>query len=221
MHEFLILKLLHILCFVYWLGGDLGTFYASRFIGRSDLSPQARNTAMTIMMGCDQGPRLAMPLILPLGIHLGQIMQVFTIGTTGLVLAWALCLAWTASVLILHFSHHSALAKILGKIDFPLRVAIAAGLGGLAIYGIVSDSLITADWFAYKLLIFAILVAFGLMIRLNLGPLIGAWGALQNKGASPEGDAVIRSSLNRCLPFVWGIWLGLLINAALGLHLIG
>lgn len=220
MHDYLVLKFLHILCFVYWLGGDLGTFYASRFISRSDLSPEARNTAMTIMMGCDQGPRLAMPLILPLGLHLGQLTHVFDIGNTGLIVAWTLCLAWTASVLILHFASNSSAAKILSKVDFKMRALIAVGLGALAVYGLISDSLINANWFAFKLLIFAILVSAGLMIRLSLNPLIVAWGELQTKGPSPEGDKIIHDSLNRCLPYVLLIWLGLLLNAAFGLHLI-
>ena len=30
------LKLLHLLCFVYWLGGDLGTFYAAGLVVRRD-----------------------------------------------------------------------------------------------------------------------------------------------------------------------------------------
>lgn len=221
MSEYLILKLLHIVCFVYWLGGDLGTFYASRFISRSDLSPESRNTAMTIMMGCDQAPRLAMPLILPLGMHLGKSLGVFAISDSWMLISWALCLIWTASVLVIHFSHGSALSRGIAKVDFPVRVAISAGLAALAIYGLNSDSLILADWFAYKLLIFAALIACGLMIRMNLGPLINAWGLLQTRGPSPAGDAVIKRSLNRCLPFVWGIWVGLLINAAFGLHLIG
>ncbi len=33
---------LHILLFVYWLGGDLGVYYSSRYILKPELSPETR-----------------------------------------------------------------------------------------------------------------------------------------------------------------------------------
>ena len=38
MNEYLLLKFAHLRAFVYWLGGDLGTFLASRYVIRDDLS---------------------------------------------------------------------------------------------------------------------------------------------------------------------------------------
>ena len=71
---FIILKYLHLLGFVYWLGGDLGTFLASRQVVRTDLSSQARQTALSILLACDLGPRLAMPIMLPLGVHMAGLL---------------------------------------------------------------------------------------------------------------------------------------------------
>lgn len=221
MNEFLIIKLLHIIAFVYWLGGDLGTYYASRFLSRSDLSPQARSTALTIMMGCDQGPRFAMPLILPLGFHLAYLMGGFQVSALWLTVTWIVCLAWVASVATIHFGHGTRIEKILTAIDFKFRVAVALGLGGLAIYALITGKIFPMSWVAWKLLVFAVLVSFGLMIRVGLKPLGPAWGALMTSGATPEVDAIIKRCINSCLPFVWGIWIGLLINAAIGLHIIG
>ncbi len=221
MNEFLIIKLLHIICFVYWLGGDLGTYYASRFVARSDISPESRNVAMTIMMGCDQGPRFAMPIILPLGFHLGHYLGVFTVSSLWLAIIYTLCILWGASVLIMHFWHNSNLSKLLGKIDFQFRLLIGVSLVGLAIYGLMNDTIITSAWFSYKLLIFAGLVFMGLMIRVNLKPLIAAWGQLQSKGPTDELNTTIQTSLGRCTPYVHTIWLGLLVNAAIGLHIFG
>lgn len=221
MSEFLIIKLLHIIAFVYWLGGDLGTFYASRFVARPDLSPEARSTAMTIMMGCDQGPRFAMPLILPLGFHLAYLMGAFQVSTFWLAITWIICLAWVAWVATIHFGQGSRIAQILTAIDFKFRVAVVLGLGGLAIYALATGKIFPVKWVAYKLLVFAVLVGFGLMIRVALKPLIGAWGTLMTSGPTAEINATIKRSLSHCLPFVWGIWIGLVINAALGLHIIG
>lgn len=217
MYEYLTIKLLHILCFVYWLGGDLGTFYASRFVGRSDISPEARGVAMKIMMGCDQGPRLSMPLILPLGLHLAYLLGLFKVEPLWLGVSWLLCLAWTASVLIMHFSHSSRLVQILAAYDFRFRSVVAIGLAALAIYSLLSGNILTAQWTAIKLFVFALLVGCGLLIRVQLKPLIGVWGQLMAQGPTPETDRIIHRSIQRCLPYVMAIWVGLLINAALGL----
>ena len=36
-----------------------------------------------------------------------------------------------------------------------------------------------------------------------------------------EANHVIKKKMDDCLPYVYGIWIGLLVSAALGLHLIG
>ena len=61
---------LHVLLLVYWLGGDLGTFYSSRYIVKPDLSVEARSTALKIMSFCDVFPRICLVLFLPSGITL-------------------------------------------------------------------------------------------------------------------------------------------------------
>ena len=65
-----LLLYVHVLALVYWLGGDLGTFLSSRHVLRSDLGVESRQTAFKILMECDMGPRLAMPIILGSGCHL-------------------------------------------------------------------------------------------------------------------------------------------------------
>ena len=61
MNAFLILKYFHILLFVFWLGTDMGTYYSSKFVINPKLSAPQRATALQILLGCDLGPRIAMP----------------------------------------------------------------------------------------------------------------------------------------------------------------
>ena len=56
--ELLFFKYAHIIAMVYWLGGDLGTFFASNQVINRGLSPQARQTALKIMLACDRAPKL-------------------------------------------------------------------------------------------------------------------------------------------------------------------
>ncbi|QKX18511.1 hypothetical protein [Microbulbifer sp. YPW1] len=220
MSTYLFVKLLHNLCFVYWLGGDLGTFYASRYVTRSDLSPQARNTALTIMMGCDQGPRFCMPLILPLGLQMAHMSGQFTVAAGWLWLAWAFSLGWLLMVATLHFAHGKSFVPALTRFDFYFRVGIIVLLLSLAVYALISNVIFPSDWLAIKLGIFALLVLCGLMIRVRLKSFGAAWGKLMSGDESDSVNRSIRSSIASCRPFVYAIWVGLLANAAYGLHLI-
>ncbi|AOS98275.1 hypothetical protein AUP74_02904 [Microbulbifer aggregans] len=220
MSAYLFVKLLHNLCFVYWLGGDLGTFYASRYVTRSDLSPQARSTALTIMMGCDQGPRFCMPLILPLGLQLAHMTGQFSVAPVWLGVAWVFCLGWLALVATLHFAQGKSFVPALTRFDFYLRVVLIIGLLALAGYALATNFILAADWLAIKLGIFALLVLCGLIIRMRLKLFGSAWGELMSGNDSASVNQTIRSSIASCRPFVFLIWVGLLANAAYGLHLI-
>ena len=50
-------KYIHILLFVYWLGGDAGVFYSSTFVVNNKLSRDSRLTAFKIFLNLDMLPR--------------------------------------------------------------------------------------------------------------------------------------------------------------------
>ncbi|TKB46037.1 hypothetical protein [Thalassotalea mangrovi] len=220
MTDYLFFKLLHILFFVYWLGGDLGTFYASRFVARQGLSKEQRSTALTIMMGVDQGPRICMALILAPGMQMAYNLGLLTIPFSAMLAIWVLCIAWLAMVLCIHFGHGKAFVEPLTKIDFSFRVVIILLSLSVAGQSLLGEGLIKADYLSWKLIIFAALVACGLGIRVKLKPFIPAFMKMMQTGPSNEIDATLNQSLARVRPYVYLIWIGLIANAALGIHLI-
>ncbi|MBT8447983.1 MAG: hypothetical protein KJO38_12590 [Gammaproteobacteria bacterium] len=193
-------------------------FYSSFYLTDDSLSVEARGTAARIMMALDQAPRMSMTMILPFGIHLGYALGVIAVPGVVVGLVWLICLGWLAMVIVLHFGKPPA---FLAVFDFWFRIAVIVVLSGAAIAGLTTGSVVTATWAAAKLAIFAAMVACGLIIRVNLKPFGPAFGTLITTGPTPEVDAAIASSLARCRPFVVAIWVGLLVNAMLGLHLIG
>lgn len=220
MNEYLLLKFAHIIAFVYWLGGDLGTFIASNYVINRKLSPASRQIALKIMLACDQGPKIAMPLIFPLGFHMATITQL--ISAPGWVLAtiWLVSLYWFTNVLVLYFNEGKPFTAKLSKIDFYFRIVIVIFLLGFAVKELLIDDYISANWIAWKIIIFSALVGCGIFIRLNLKPFIPAFGKMMTEGASEETDSIMIRSIQRCRPFVWAIWAGLFLSAALGVHLI-
>jgi len=59
--------MIHVLLFVYWLGGDLGVFYSSGFLIRPELSRETRLVTAKIMFNLDLVPRICMSLMLTVG----------------------------------------------------------------------------------------------------------------------------------------------------------
>lgn len=219
MNEIVLLKFLHLIAFVYWLGGDLGTYYASHFVVRDDLDNSARSTALDIMMGCDQAPRLCMPLIFAIGFHLAATMGLVSDAPVLVGGIWALALFWLVMVLAVHFGHGRAWIPRLQQFDFGFRLVVIAALTIAAILSFRSATPFAADWLALKVLIFAGLVFCGLMIRIRVAQFVPAWAELMQGNRSQDVNDRIRKSLTAARPWVWLIWAGLLVNAALGLHL--
>ncbi|MEE2003096.1 hypothetical protein QWY20_16675 [Alkalimonas sp. MEB108] len=219
MTELLLLKFIHLLLFVYWLGGDLGTFYASRFLVRPELTVAQRSTALTIMMGVDQGPRFCMPLMLPTGIHLGAMLGLIQLSALAIAAFWGLGLAWLAMVVVLHLHQDQSFLQRLGRVDFHLRWLVVVLCALLAATAWFADPWLT-ERMAAKLLIFAGMVGSGLGIRLALKPFMQAWVAMQRDGVQPQHDQAMNKALAVARRYVFAIWCGLLVNAAIGIHLI-
>ena len=58
------------------------------------------------------------------------------------------------------------------------------------------------------------------MIRHHLKPFAPAFAALVAEGPSERHNDILEQSLARCRPYVWAIWAGLLLNAAIGVRLL-
>ena len=219
MTYFLALKYLHLVLFAYWLGGDLGTFLASRQVTNVELSPQSRRTALRIMLACDMGPKLAMPLVLPTGLHMAAAAGALPLSTAALASVWGVGLCWFAWVLTIYRKEGSLLAARLTQFDLYFRIALIVSL--LAWVASLIAAAPPPLWLVSKLLIFALLVTCGIGIRFNLRTFKPAFAQMMSDGASAQADAAMRLSLQRCLPWVWCIWAGLFIAAAFGLRLLG
>ena len=220
MTEILLLKFVHVLLFVYWLGGDLGVFYSSNYVVNPDISVESRQVAAKIMFWLDQAPRLCMTLILPVGLHLAVALGEISMPTQLLALIWVICLFWFANVIVLHEIKNTRIKQTLTALDYWFRLGMVGLLIVVAGYALATNQLIESNWLAAKLLIFAGLVACGLIIRTLLKPFIPAFAAMVRDGATHETNNIMQAALARCRYFVVAIWIGLLANAALGLHLI-
>ena len=123
-------------------------------------------------------------------------------------------------MLVLYFNEGKPFLARLSRIDFAFRLLVILLLVLSAGHGLLAGDWLVAGWVAWKMLVFAALVACGVMIRINLKPFVPALVSLMSDGPSDELNDTLERSVGRCRPWVWAIWAGLFLNAALGVHLL-
>jgi hypothetical protein len=218
--------LLHLVLFVFWLGGDLGVFYSSRFVLRPDLTPAARATALSVMSGLDLGPKICLVLFLPSGVtlmalepHGAELFGVPVFGRWQVVLVWLLALGWLAATIADHRTHGRF--PWVRRADWAVRIGLIAALAALSAYTLLADRPfgVTTDprWLGGKVALYTAAIACGLGIRLTLRPFGPAFGALIGGGSTPEVERALKRSVDGCLPYVFGIWAAVLSAGALGI----
>jgi hypothetical protein len=213
---------LHLILFAYWLGGDLGVFYASRFVTRPDLSPEARGVATRVMDVVDMSPRICLVLILPSGVTLMAASDYGRDIFSGwpLVAVWVAALGWLALVIADHRRRPDRLGTLVHRTDLTVRFGLVLGLLAVAGYTFIAvrpfGVTTNPDWLAGKVAAYALCIACGLAIRIRVAPFGPAWAELLRTGSSPAVEARIRSSVRGTLPFVYAIWTLVVVAAVLG-----
>ncbi len=163
-----LIVLLHVLLFVYWLGGDLGVFYAGRFRNDPQYDPKTRLLLARIVGDIDMAPRTTMVLMIPSGFTLTAVKGYLTISETWLIAIWTFSFAWLALVWWLHIEKDEERKKPWSKFDIQLRWALTITLAVAAIYSFIEYKPIAQNFVALKLLIFAGTILCGIMIRVSM-----------------------------------------------------
>lgn len=210
MYTFLIF--IHVLALVYWLGGDLGTYLSSKYVLDEKLSVESRQTAFGILLACDMGPKLAMPIILGAGLHLTHIMWGEAVTASMVAAGWVIVAVWLSLI----FAQHTSLAASwpqLAKLDLTLRYGVIVAMLFLVVLCYQSG---LPNWLLAKMVVYLSLVACGIAVRYALKPFAVAYGRMLNEGASSEINEALRFHMGVCRRYVWAIWVGLFLNTALG-----
>ena len=212
-----LLRYLHILLFVYWLGGDAGVFYSSKFVTDTTLSREARLTAFKIFINLDMLPRYCLALTLTVGGALAHYIG-YEHPQWQLLAILALGPVWVWVVHTIHTKEGTEFGRRLATWDRRFRVfMIAAIVASVAYHWTrVADGIRLRPWLAAKLLIFAFLIFCGFMIRLKIPPFIDGFRTLAASGPTPESDRQMTDGMAACRPYVLSIWAGVAISALIG-----
>jgi hypothetical protein len=212
-----IMVIIHVLLFVYWLGGDLGVFYSSKFVVKPDISPEARAVAAKIMLDLDQIPRICMSLMLTVGGILTEFIGIphpwyQQIGILLLGPVWFFC------VMYLHFRHGTKAYPYVAKFDMFIRWAVVIGVPISVALHWESNNLAEYPWVAGKLIMFSFLVFCGIMVRGKIGPFFAVLLKCR-AGEMPtqEENEAQRKSLSQVRVWVFMIWAGVFLSGFVGI----
>ena len=206
---------LHILLFVYWLGGDAGVFYASRFVTDTSLSREARLTAFKIFNDLDMLPRYCLALMLTVGGALAHFIG-YEHPRWQLAAILALGPLWVWVVHTIHSKEGTDFGRRLAAWDRRFRVFMIVAIVASVAYHWATGPLRPYPWLAAKLLIFAFLIFCGFMVRRKIPPFIEGFRTLAATGPTPESDRKMIDGMAACRPYVLLIWAGVAISALIG-----
>jgi hypothetical protein len=213
--------LAHVLVFVYWLGGDLGAFYASTFVIDRNRPLPARIAASQILSAVDMAPRTAMILTLPTGLTLAYVRGWLgpSVPPMALGAVWVIGLGWLAIAWTLHMRHLPGTSP-LARLDFYWRVGLSLALVALGFTGQMG-TLELETFLRLKLVLLALAIGCGLGIRIMLRPFGPAMGAILRGESTPELEDAIARLMSRARIFVVAIWVIITSAAVLGLSVHG
>lgn len=201
-----LITFLHVLVFVYWLGGDLGVFYLSRTVTDAQASVADRQLAVKLLLHLDMAPRIALILTFPTGALLAAAAGWWPLPGTALAALWIAALGWLALAWRVHVTGHEGLRKL----DMAVRLAVLAGL--LATAALAAIPL----FLKVKIGLLATALVLGLIVRRCLGPLGPGLAALAD-GDLDNANRLIANSIGRSRVPVLGIWLVIATAALIGL----
>ncbi|MCS6948185.1 MAG: hypothetical protein NZM12_11265 [Steroidobacteraceae bacterium] len=216
MSGYAIWQYVHILLFVYWLGADLGVFFAARYVARADLPTPERLRFLELLLTVDMGPRTALILMVPVGFVLATQLGLTPFAAPWLPLIWIVAVAWLALTWRLFWLGRDPRAQSWTRIDYWLRVVVAALFVSLGLTSLATSRPVPVDWLAVKMLLFGIVVVLGLLLRTTIRDWAVGFERLRDPGQVETGNALIRSAYRRATRLAHTLWLLIAIIALLG-----
>lgn len=218
-HELPILRWLHIIAMVYWLGGEWGVFQTSYKVVNPALSLDERSRHMETAYRIDILARTGIISLLPRGLHMGHIWGVQPFGGAWLAGMWCLWVIWMMITWGAFANRGKPLGKRLSDLEdwtryIVIPLIICFSLASLLGYGpfLAGDG---QKWFAAKMLTYGGLLVLGFGLRL----VMHEWRALfpvLAAGPNPEAEAKLAASIRIGRLIAYAYWTGILATAFFG-----
>lgn len=171
LNELSILRWIHILAMVYWLGGEWGVFQTSYHVTNPALSLEERRRHMETAYRIDILARTGIVLLLPLGLHMGKIYGfVPLLDGAGVWWMWLFFAVWLAMTWTAFIKRETDLGIAVTRAEELLRYPLIAALFVLAFMAFAGTGPIHSgegnNWYPAKMALYAFALVIGLFLRL-------------------------------------------------------
>ena len=219
MHELAILRWLHIVAMVYWLGGEWGVFQTSYKVVNPALSLEERGRHMDTAYRIDIMARTGIISLLPLGLHMGHLWGLQPLGGVWLVAMWIVWAVWMAVTWGAFANRGTRLGETLSLIEDWSRYILIPTLIIVSISSLLGHGPFEAGegqrWYSAKLLTFGLLLIIGVILRLimhewrHLFPILA-------QGPNSEVEEKLKRSIRLGRGVAYLYWFGILMTAFFG-----
>jgi hypothetical protein len=217
--ELPVLRWLHIVCMVYWLGGEWGVFNTATHVCNRKLSMDERRRHMSTAYNIDILARSGIILLLPLGLHMGHLWGVQPLGGAWLTGMWVLAFAWWGLCLAAYFTHTSETGIKLTKLDEKVRFVVIPLLFITAVSSLLGQGPFGGGegqlWYPAKILMYAVALCIGLYLRF----VMRAWQELFRilaQGPNAQAEARLEREMIQSKRVAYFYWVVILSIAFLG-----
>lgn len=210
MQEVLILRWVHIICMVYWLGGEWGVFQTSYNVCNRDLSMEERRRHMETAYRIDILARTGIITLLPLGLHMGNLYGLQPYGGNFLVGMWAFVAVWLGLCWGAFIKRETDIGIKLTKIDEKIRWVLIPTIFIVGISSLLGNGPFEASegmrWYAAKFTLYGFTLCIGLALRWIMRRWTTAFRILA-AGPNPAVEASLERefTLGRTLAYIYWI----------------
>lgn len=214
MHELAILRFLHILAMVYWLGGEWAVYQTSNKVVDPALPVPERLRHLDTVFRIDVVSRIGIVSLLPLGLHMGHLWGVQPFGGTFLVAVWLIWGGWVAVTIQAFRSkmgRYRGLASQLEDWSRYIAIPLVIGVGASSLLGFGPFEAADGQrWYSAKLIVFGASLIVGLILRFYLHEWPGLFQRLL-KGPDDAAEARIADLIRKArqIAIVYWIMIGL------------
>jgi len=214
-----VLKWLHIIAMVYWLGGEWGIFHTSRYVVDRNLSMEERQRHMSTAYIIDIPARTGIILLMPIGLHMGIYYGVQPFTGNYIIAMWGLVAAWLAICWSAFIYRETDRGLMLTKIDERVRfilipLIVIAAISSLLGYGPFNAG-VGQKWFSIKLGLFGGLLVIGLLLRFIMREWTTMFRILA-EGPNEEVENRLEKSLKFGRRLAYFYWIGIATVAFFG-----
>lgn len=211
--ELAVLRWLHILAVVYWLGGEWGVFQTSYNIVNRKLPMNERRRHMETAYRIDILARTGIILLLPLGMHMGHLWGVQPYGGDFLVAMWVFVAGWVALCWSAFIYRETDRGIALTIWDERIRFVLIPVLAVSAISSLLGYGPFNAGdmqkWFSIKILIYSFALVIGLKLRFIMREWTDMFRILaQKKDEKVESQLESSIGFGRKIAYVYWVTIG-------------